>query len=414
MCSGLHLRDAAAGGGTILLKKICFLDCFSGVSGNMLLGGLLSAGLPEEILQTTLAQLKLSGWQLEITSVTRAGIQATLLQVHTQVADRLRHLSDIQTILEQSDLNQVVVNRSLAVFIRLAEAEARVHGTAPDKVHFHEVGALDAIIDIVGTVAGLDHLGIEEIVCSPLPLPNGGWVRCQHGELPLPAPAVCELLKGVLVYGDALQQELVTPTGAALTVELSSSFGVLPPLLLERSGYGAGTMQRRDGRPNLLRLLIGRRQEAAEAQQVEVIETHLDDWNPEFWPHVSALLMKAGALDVSLIPILMKKGRPGFLLRLLADPVHAGRLRELVLTETSAIGLRFQTMQRMTLARTSIELETPWGRIRAKKVETQDGVRITPEYDDCARLAGEHGIPLHRIYAEVAALSNRSTVKPSY
>jgi hypothetical protein len=398
-------------------KKICFLDCFSGISGNMFLGGLLNAGLPEDTLKKTLSKLKLPGWELHCSSVSIAGLQGTSVQVQIAAQARenrvRRHLSDIRTILEQSELDPIVAQRSLAVFTRLAQAEAHVHGTVPEKIHFHEVGALDAIVDIVGVVAGLHLLGIEEVICSPLPMPTGGWVRCQHGDIPLPAPAVCELLKGgsqggsqgVPVYGVNLQQELVTPTGVALVAELSSSFGVLPPMTLQDIGYGAGTMQRQDGRPNLLRLLIGQQQTVQEAQQVEVIETHLDDWNPELWPHVAAKLMQEGALDISLIPIQMKKGRPGFLLRLLADPAQAAHLKNALLNETSAIGLRFHTVQRMTLPRTSVELTTPWGTVRAKQVTTSQGVRITPEYEDCAKLAEQQDIPLQKIYATVGELS---------
>ncbi|MCI5225816.1 MAG: nickel pincer cofactor biosynthesis protein LarC [Candidatus Electrothrix sp. AX2] len=398
-------------------KKICFLDCFSGISGNMFLGGLLNAGLPEDTLKKTLSKLKLPGWELYCSSVSIAGLQATSVQVQIAAQARenrvRRHLSDIRTILEQSELDPIVAQRSLAVFTRLAQAEAHVHGTVPEKIHFHEVGALDAIVDIVGVVAGLHLLGIEEVICSPLPMPTGGWIRCQHGDIPLPAPAICELLKGgsqggsqgVPVYGVNLQQELVTPTGAALVAELSSSFGVLPPMTLQDIGYGTGTMQRQDGRPNLLRLLIGQQQTVQEAQQVEIIETHLDDWNPELWPHVAAKLMQEGALDISLIPIQMKKGRPGFLLRLLADPAQAAHLKNTLLNETSAIGLRFHTVQRMTLPRTSVELTTPWGTVRAKQVTTSQGVRITPEYEDCAKLAEQQDIPLQKIYATVGELS---------
>ncbi|CAK8711326.1 nickel pincer cofactor biosynthesis protein LarC [Candidatus Electronema aureum] len=369
----------------------------------MLLGALLDAGLPEALLRAELDKLKLTSWRLEIKPVVKAGLRAVMVKVRAEV-EQQRHLADIQTLLEQSELNRVIIRRVLAVFQRLAEAEARVHGTTVEEVHFHEVGAADAIIDIVGAVVGLHHLGINEIVCSPLPMPRG-WVRCAHGELPLPAPAVCELLKGIPVQGENLAQELVTPTGAALAVELSRSFGPLPPMFIEQTSYGAGSRERRDRRPNLLRLLIGRRQAVEESQLVEVIETQIDDWNPEFWPHVSARLLAAGALDVSLLPIQMKKGRPGFLLRLLADPAHAIQLKELVLSETSAIGLRFHNMQRMTLPRTVVELETPWGIVRGKKVELPDGSsRIKPEYEDCARLAKKSGGSLQQIHA--AALEN--------
>ncbi|WP_417909490.1 nickel pincer cofactor biosynthesis protein LarC [Candidatus Electronema sp. PJ] len=380
------------------MPTICYLDCFSGISGNMLLGALLSAGLSEAVLREELDKLKLPGWKLEIRPVVKAGIRAIMARVRTEETDELRHLADIQALLEQSALEKPLVDRALAVFRRLAEAEARVHGTTPEEVHFHEIGAVDAIIDIVGAVLGLHHLGIHEVICSPLPLPRG-WVRCAHGELPLPAPAVCELLKGVPVQGENLAQELVTPTGAALAVELSRSFGPLPPMTLTQTGFGAGSRERRDRRPNLLRLLIGRGQVVEETQLVEVIETHLDDWNPEFWPHVSAKLMDAGALDVSLVPIQMKKGRPGFLLCLLADPAHAARLKEIILRETSAVGLRYHAVQRLTLSRTTIELVTPWGKVRGKQVELPDGYRIKPEYEDCAKLAKEYKIPLQQVYA---------------
>jgi uncharacterized protein (TIGR00299 family) protein len=379
--------------------KTCYLDCFSGISGNMLLGALLAAGLPEELLREELAKLRLPGWKLEISPVSKAALRAVLVRVRTEEAKHPRHLADIHALLEQSGLEEAVLRRVLAVFRRLAEAEASVHGESPEEVHFHEVGAADALIDITGAVIGMYHLGIGEVICSPLPMPRG-WVRCQHGELPLPAPAVCELLKGVPVHGENLAQELVTPTGAALVVELSSAFGPLPPMLIEQTGYGAGTRERRDRRPNLLRLLIGRRQTVEEAQQAEVIETQLDDWNPECWPHVSAKLLEAGALDVSLTPIQMKKGRPGFLLRLLADSAHATRLKELVLSETSAIGLCFHSVQRLTLPRTMVELTTPWGPVRGKKVELPGGgSRIKPEYEDCAKLAKEHGVPLRHVHA---------------
>jgi len=381
--------------------KTAYLDCFSGVSGNMLLGALLHTGLPAEVLRTSLAGLQLPDWQLDIQHNTVSGLQACLVRVRSQEPPTHRHLHHIRDLLEQSTLPQAVSSRAVAVFTRLAEAEARVHGTTVDKIHFHEVGAVDAIVDIVGVVAGFHYLGIEHITCSPLPMPSG-WVSCAHGSLPLPAPAVCELLKNIPVYGDSLAQELVTPTGAALVAELADGFGRMPPMTLEQTGYGAGTMQRKDGRPNILRLMIGRSTITAEVQQVEVIETNLDDWNPELWPYVSKKLMQAGGLDVSLVPIQMKKGRPGFLLRVISDPAHADRLKELILNETSSIGLRFHNMGRLTLPREIIEVATPWGPVQAKKVETAAGTRISPEYEDCRRLAEEQEIPLQKIYAAIA------------
>lgn len=381
--------------------KTAYLDCFSGVSGNMLLGGLLHAGLPEKVLRTTLAGLHLPDWQLDIEYNQISGLQACLVRVTTTTAPQHRHLQDIRALLISSDLAKAVISRSVAVFTRLAEAEARVHGTTVEKIHFHEVGAVDAIIDIVGVVSGFHHLGISQVTCSPLPMPSG-WVSCAHGSLPLPAPAVCELLKKIPVYGDTLAQELVTPTGAALVAELAGAYGPMQPMTLEQTGYGAGTMQRKDGRPNLLRMMIGQAVQVEEQQQVEVIETHLDDWNPELWPHVSEQLMQAGALDLGLTPILMKKGRPGFLLRVICDQAHGARLKELIVSETSSIGLRFHTMDRLTLPRESIEVQTPWGSVQAKKVTVAGKNRITPEYEDCRRVAEEQKIPLQEIYTAVA------------
>jgi uncharacterized protein (TIGR00299 family) protein len=276
-----------------------------------------------------------------------------------------------------------------------------VHGTTVEKIHFHEVGAVDAIVDIVGVISGFHHLAIELVTCSPLPMPSG-WVSCAHGSLPLPAPAVCELLKNIPVYGDTLAQELVTPTGAALVAELSNSYGSMPAMTLQMTGYGSGTMQRKDGRPNLLRLMIGQALQVDETQLVEVIETHLDDWNPELWPHVSEKLMATGALDLSLTPILMKKGRPGYLLRVIADPAHAALAKEVILSQTSSIGLRFHTMNRLTLPRESIEVQTPWGPVQAKKVTVAGRTRITPEYEDCRKLSLKHDISLQEIYTAVA------------
>ncbi len=384
-----------------------YLDCFSGVSGDMLLGALLDAGVPEQYLRDVLAGLDLHGFTLTVDQVAIHGFAAIRATVVTDPHNPLhqhRHLADIEQILNQAPLAAEIRNRALAVFHRLAEAEAAVHGTSVEQVHFHEVGAVDAIIDIVGTVAGFAYLQINRLVCSPLPMPHG-WVRCQHGEIPLPAPAVCQLLKGVPVYGVALDQELVTPTGAALVRELADTFGPMPPMLPAQTGYGAGSRERRDGRPNLLRLITGQGTEPEEAQTVEVIETHLDDWNPEFWPYVSQQLMAAGALDVCLIPIQMKKGRPGFMLRVIAEPAARAVLTSLLFTETSTIGLRLRREERLTLPRETVMVTTPWGRLPAKKITTPAGTIIAPEYEACQKVAAAHNVPLQAVYA---AVSNQS------
>lgn len=383
---------------------LAYLDCFSGVSGNMLLGALLDGGYPEGRLRATLNNLPINGVSVAIERRTFQGFSATQVIVDEQATAQYphphRHLSDISSILHASTLPFSLKKRALSVFTRLAEAEAAVHGMCIDNIHFHEVGAADALIDIVGVLAGCEFFGIERLVSSPLPLSHG-WVNCAHGSIPIPAPAVCQLLYGVPVYGVQLQQELVTPTGAALVRELAHDFGPMPPMQLKQTSYGAGTVKRSDGRPNLLRLMLGHGAELPEAQQVEVLETHLDDWNPEGWPHLSHQLIEAGALDVCLIPMQMKKGRPGFLLRVIGESTYRPVLSDLILRETSAIGLRFHREDRVTLPRKIITVSTLWGDLPAKEISTADGCLITPEYEACRKVALAHQVPLQAVYSAV-------------
>lgn len=389
--------------------NIAYLDCFSGISGDMLLGALVDAGLPEAGLRAIVPALGLDGCRLEIARTTESPLSATRVRVLVDSPQPPRHLAEIETILNAARLAQPVREKSLAVFRRLAEAEAEVHGCPVTEVHFHEVGAADALVDIVGAVNGLHLLAIDKLICSPLPMPRG-WTDCAHGQLPLPAPAVCSLLRGVPVYGEEIDQELVTPTGAALVRTLAEDFGPLPPMLLARTGYGAGSKVRRDGRPNLLRLHLGEGFAPAEAQQVEVIETALDDWSPETWPYVAEKLLQAGALDVLLLPVQMKKGRPGFLLRVISAPATSELVKTILLSETSAIGLRFHTEQRRTLPREAVTLQTGWGAVQCKKISTPAGIVITPEYEECRRLAMEHGVPIRQIYEEINRCAGNSTI----
>ncbi|MHB1348912.1 MAG: nickel pincer cofactor biosynthesis protein LarC [Desulfobulbaceae bacterium] len=391
--------------------NIAYLDCFSGISGDMLLGALLDAGLPETVLQGVLRDLGLTGCRLEITSTADSPLRATRVRVQVDAPQSHRHLPEIETILNAAPLDPPVRERSLAIFRSLAEAEAEVHGCTPAEVHFHEVGAADALLDIVGAVQGFHLLGIDKLFCSPLPMPRG-WTPCAHGTLPLPAPATCALLRGVPVYGEAIDQELVTPTGAALVRTLAEGFGAMPPMLLTSTAYGAGTMVRNDGKPNLLRLFIGEAVAPAEAQSVEVIETALDDWSPETWPHVAEKLLHAGALDVLLIPIQMKKGRPGFLIRVVCAPAEVEAAKTILLSETSAIGLRFHSEQRRTLPRNLMTLQTRWGEVRVKKISSPAGEVITPEYEECRRLALTHALPIRQIYEEIGRLTGTAPVDP--
>ncbi len=383
-----------------IFQKIAYADCFSGISGDMFLGALLDAGFPEQALAETVASLCLQGVDCVVSRELHQGLRATRVRVAASARQPHRRLRDIAEILEQSTLAQAVKQRSLAVFTRLAEAEAKVHGCAVEEVHFHEVGAADAIVDIVGVVAALDYFSINRLISSPLPMARG-WVKAAHGDLPLPAPAVCELVRALPVYGVDLAQELVTPTGAALLATCASGFGPMPAMVMEKTAYSCGTMVRRDGRPNLFRLFIGSARSCDEAQEVEVIETHLDDWSPEGFPYLCEQMFLAGALDVSLTPIQMKKGRPGFLLRVLAAPAQSWPVKQKILSETTAIGLRFHTENRVTLPRETGSVNTRLGNIRVKKVESPAGPVLYPEYEECRRLAETTKKPLGEVYAAV-------------
>lgn len=382
------------------MNNTAYLDCFSGVSGNMLLGALLDTGFPEDILRKTLTALPVTGYQLVIEQAAVNGFAAHHVRVTVEQDQPHRHLHDIKEILAASTLAETIKKQALAVFTRLAKAESAVHGVGLEEVHFHEVGAVDALVDVVGVLAGFHHLQIDRTFCSPLPM-SGGWTHCAHGDIPLPSPAVLNLLRNVPVYGVELKQELVTPTGAALVGELASGFGPMPTMTLQASGYGAGTRKRDDGRPNLLRLCLGHDHAVSETHEVEILETHLDDWNSETWPHVSEQLMTAGALDVSLTPILMKKGRPGYVLKVICEPSNSLALKTCIFLETTAIGLRFQRQQRMTLPRETVTVTTPWGKAQGKKIETPAGTVITPEYETCKKLALQKDVSLQAIYRAV-------------
>jgi uncharacterized protein (TIGR00299 family) protein len=383
-----------------------YLDCFSGISGDMLLGALINAGLAKQLLEDELAKLNLEPYDFKVVEKKVQSISATSVTIESKSQQTFRYLGDIQEILKKSTLEKTIIEKSLAVFQCLAEAEARVHGKPVNEIHFHEVGALDTIIDIVGTVAGLHLFGITKVYCSPLPL-GRGFVKCAHGNLPLPAPAVCNLLKDVPVYGIDASRELVTPTGAALAAALADHYGEIPPMTPAATGYGAGDWPGTDDRPNLLRLIMGYSESVDEAQQVEIIETNLDDWSPEGFPFLCDRLFAGKALDVSLTPILMKKGRPGFCLSVIARLQDSHKLKEIILTETSAIGLRYRREQRMTLPRESVEVNTRWGNITAKKVNTSTGSKIYPEYESCRLVAEEHALPLDTVYREVLSLTRK-------
>jgi len=382
-------------------KNILYADCFSGISGDMFLAALLDAGLPLVYLEENLRLLNLNNFHISLTARKVNSIQASHLEVQISPGQPQRPWHKIKELILASQLIDSIKARALAIFQNLAQAEATIHGCAAEDVHFHEVGGLDSIIDIVGAAIGLEYFKLARICCSPLPTPSG-WVECQHGKMPLPAPAVCELLKNIPVYGVNISQELVTPTGAAIVKTIADDFGPQPAMIIRQIGYGAGTHQLANGQANILRLLIGHAHTPKEVQEVVIITCNLDDWQTEGYPYLCERLFTAGALDVVLIPAQMKKGRPGFILQVIATELSAQALKDIILSETSAIGLRFHNESRLTLPRQTGTIPSSYGPIRVKKIIGPTGIRLTPEYEDCQRLAGEHKVPLSKIYREVA------------
>ncbi len=383
--------------------KILYLDTFAGISGDMCLGLLVDLGLPLAELEAELRQLPVVGWRLESRRERRLGIEGTRLEVHCSEEKHHRTWADIDRLLAESALQPETRDLARRIFRRLGVAEAKVHGVALEKVHFHEVGAVDSIIDIVGTAVGLQRLGIAKVVCSPLPLSHG-MVHTAHGHFPLPAPATAELLQGLPVTDAASEKELVTPTGAAIVAEIAV-FGSLPAMTLLRTGYGVGGWQLSD-RPNLLRGMLGEEAGAATVDSVTVLETHLDDSSPEWLGYLLERLLAAGALDAAFAPLQMKKNRPGVRITVVAEPAQAEELARLILRESSAIGVRFSTCQRLKLRRESGVVQTELGEAHVKRLyDGSELLRITPEFDSCRALATTSGKPL----PEVMRLVERAT-----
>ena len=379
--------------------RIAYFDCFAGVSGNMALAAAADAGAGPRGVREALAGLKLKGFRLTFSRRTEHGLAGLHLRVEcTERRPRHRNLGDILTIIRQSRLHPRVKEQSIAVFTALAKAEAKVHRLPVEKVHFHEVGAVDAVVDVVGTVAALHRLGAERVVCSPLPL-LGGEVRCQHGLLPLPAPATLALLEGVPVYGEAGSGETVTPTGAALVRTLADHFGPLPAMRLKKTGIGLGD-HRHAGRPNLLRLILG---EALPAEET-VVEflVNLDDLPAERFDYLMERLFAAGALDVAVVPAQMKKNRPGAMVHVLGRPQDRPALLEALFTHSSTLGVRYREMFRAILPRRIETARTAYGPVRVKVAERPGGRETAHvEYDELRRLARKTGRPLDELEAEI-------------
>jgi len=384
--------------------KLAYFDPFSGASGDMILGAIVDAGLPVKALREEMGKLPLAGYSLAAQKTQRGGIAATKVNVklkgHPHDDHPNRHLPDILRAIERSDLPDDDKRQASAVFQRLAEAEGRVHGCPPEKIHFHEVGAVDAIVDIVGSVVGLRLLGVERVVCGPVRT-GMGFVTCAHGRLPVPAPAAAELLKGFPTVGTEVEGELTTPTGAALLTTLCDAFGPRPLMTVTAVGYGAGAATR-ETPPNVLRLFVGEvatEAEAEETDEVLVVEANLDDITGEIIGYVLERLFAAGALDAFLIPIHMKKNRPGVILQAIVEPGNAPAIEQIILTETSTFGIRRTRASRRKLRRESVEVETRYGKIRVKVGHMgKTLVHAAPEYEDCRRAAAEAAVPLKHVY----------------
>ncbi len=437
--------------------RIAYLDCFSGISGDMFLGALADAGVPVKLLEDTVAALNI-GARLEVSRVNRSGITATKLDVyvhgekewprevfweqqgiqkhdhehrhkqehsheHDEPVELREHnygqtrnegtragapaphehgrgLKEIREVIRKSAISDRAKSTATAVFEALGAAEAKIHNSDIESIHFHEVGAVDAMVDIVCAAVGTEALGVDEIVCSPLNV-GGGTVRCAHGVFPVPVPATVELLKGAPVYSSGIQVELVTPTGAAIVKTLAKRFAPFPAMTIEKAAYGAGT---RDfpGHANVLRLTIGESQpglaENTSQETISVLEANLDDLNPQVFGYVVDRLLEEGALDTFAVPVQMKKNRPGMLLTVLSKPEDAVRLTQIIFTETSTLGVRRREERRQALARKWITVGTRWGDVRLKIASMNGTVtNYAPEYEDCRKLATEHHVPLKSV-----------------
>jgi uncharacterized protein (TIGR00299 family) protein len=389
--------------------KLLYLDCFSGISGDMFVGTLIDLGVSEKAVRAELAKLKLTGYTISTRRVVKQNISATKFDCETKPHEHEhehshRGYTEIAAMITGSGLSDGVKERALSVFKRLGEAEAKIHGIPLEKVHFHEVGAIDSIVDIVGACVAIESLGVDEIQASP-PRLGSGFVDTAHGRFPVPAPATLELLKGVPTQSSSEPVELVTPTGAALLTEFCARFGPMPAMCVEKIGYGAGSRDL-EKTPNVLRAMVGEitstiRSKSEEVDTIGVIETNIDDMNPQLFGDVMERLLAAGALDVFLTPVQMKKNRPGTLLTVLCGPDDVDRMTDLLLTQTTSFGVRIHEAQRRKLARELVTVNTRFGEIEVKIGRL--GGRIisrTPEYESCKQAAAKADVAVREVYEE--------------
>ncbi|MCA9074331.1 MAG: nickel pincer cofactor biosynthesis protein LarC [Planctomycetaceae bacterium] len=392
--------------------RIAYLDCSTGISGDMTLGALLDAGVDADVVRCGIDSLGIEGVRLSVGEVVKGGFRATKVDVEHPEQHAHRHLSDVQRLIDTAEITDAQRDLALRIFTAVAQAESTVHGMPLDKVHFHEVGAIDSIVDILGAAIGFDLLGVDELVCSPLP-PGRGQIKIDHGICTVPAPGTAELLKGIPLADVPVDAELTTPTGAAIVKVLADRFGPLPAMTIEQIGYGAGTMDF-PGRANLLRLIVGTATVPADHDVVMLLESNLDDVSPEIIGHTKQKLLQAGALDVYSTAVQMKKDRPGMILGVIARPAEADAIESIMFAETGTFGIRRQRIERSVRAREAHTVETCWGPILGKVGWRGAGDQVfTPEFDDCARVAHEQGIPLREVYRAALAAYVPSTDAPA-
>jgi len=380
--------------------KIAYFDCFAGISGDMILGSLIDAGLDFTELQSELKKLNLPGYRLDSKPTTRLGITGTKVDVEILDSDSERHLKDIVDIIDQSAINDRIKTKSKEIFKRLASVEAKIHQKKINEVHFHEVGGIDAIIDIVGSVIGMEMMEIETVFSSKIHV-GTGFTHCAHGKIPLPAPATLELLKGIPIFSDDIDAELTTPTGAAIISTLAKRFGKMPEMIVESIGYGAG--YRNLNIPNLLRVTIGETTESNyETDEILQIETNIDNLNPELFEHIMERLFEIGALDVFLTPIFMKKTRPATMLTVLTSSNILHKVLTVIFDETTTLGVRFQNLKRKKLSREIMTVTTKYGKINVKTGKLgKQIITVSPEHEDAKIIALNQKVPLRDVYDEV-------------
>jgi len=406
---------------------ILYLDLFSGISGDMTLGALVDLGVPLEWLEQKLAPV-LSGFSLRSEIVFKHHLRAVNLFVDVTDEPRARTYMDIREIILSSDLPESVKTNSLSAFERIAMAESRIHGKKIETVHFHEIGGVDSLVDIIGSFLGVDYLGVNTVISSKVPL-GSGFVECAHGAIPVPVPATLAILEGIPVIGSDATTEIVTPTGAAIVATLATSFGPMPDINISRIGYGAGKRATNSRLPNLLRMVLGTVPEKEktnnfhepgslktahvfqpdflERETVFVVKTNVDDMNPEILGFVMERLLEKGALDVTFTPVYMKKNRPGTRIEVICRGGELSLLSRMILTQTTAIGLRYHECNRLVLPREAVTRETSLGRILVKKItDPERRIRFVPEYEACKRVALEQNLPLQDVYARVMAEVN--------